>query len=74
MLVSEVGAPQPELMHTGEEAMPPVAVTCNGFSVFLPFWRRALAPVRATLPTRNALRCGPCDRLAIGLVTAMVGL
>ena len=73
MLVSEVDAPQPELMHTGEEAMPPFAVTCDGFSVFLPFRRRALAPVRPTLPTRNALRCGPCDRLAIGLAT-MVGI
>ena len=73
VLVSELGAPKPGLMHTGEEAKPPFAVPSNGFAVFLPFRLGGLASARHTLRARDTLRCGRCDWLPIGLVRTMVG-
>jgi len=75
--MSEVRAPKPGLMHTGEEAKPPFAVPSHGFAECLPFRLRALlalAPARHALPTRDTLRCGRRDGLPIGLVTTAVGL
>ena len=73
VLVSEVGAPKPGLMHTGEEAKAPFAVPSNGFAVFLPFRLGGLAPTRHTLPAQDTLRCGRRNGLPIGLVTTKVG-
>jgi len=76
--MSEVRAPKPGLMHTGEEAKPPFAVPSHGFAECLPFrlraLLRALAPARHALPTRDTLRGGRRDRLPIGLVTTAVGI
>ena len=71
--MSAVGAPKPGLLATGEEATLSFAVPRSGFSLFLPFRRRAAASARRALPARDALRCGPRDGRAIGL-TMMVGI
>jgi hypothetical protein len=72
--MSEVRAPMPGLMHTGEEAKPPFAVPSHGFAECLPFRLRALALARNALPMlpmRDALRRGRRDGLPIGLVTTV---